>query len=72
MEHTQELRSGHLNLDDRVNQPTMKKKIFKALSKLNKKFLPSYTKKELDLRKASKVQMAIIGWKSWVTRNSLD
>lgn len=50
----------------------MKKQIFKALSKLNKKVLPSYTEKELDLRKASKLQMAIIGWKLWVTKNSLD
>ncbi|KRG30506.1 hypothetical protein [Salegentibacter mishustinae] len=50
----------------------MKKKFFKALSKINKKILPNYTKKELDLRKASKIQMAIIGWKSWVTKNSLD
>ena len=50
----------------------MKKKIFKALAKLNKKVLPSYSKKQLDLQKASKVQMAIIGWKLWVTKNSLD
>jgi hypothetical protein len=50
----------------------MKKKFFKALSKLNKRILPNYTKKELDLRKANKIQMAIIGWKSWVTKNSLD
>lgn len=50
----------------------MKKSIFKALAKLNKKILPSYSKQELDLRKASKVQMAIIGWKLWVTKNSLD
>ena len=50
----------------------MKKKIFKALAKLNKKILPSYSKKQLDLQKASKVQMAIIGWKLWVTKNSLD
>ncbi|MUP44251.1 SsrA-binding protein [Gramella sp. BOM4] len=50
----------------------MKKQIFKTLAKLNKKLLPSYSKKQLDLRKASKVQMAIIGWKLWVTKNSLD
>lgn len=50
----------------------MKKQIFKALAKLNKKLLPSYSKKQLDLRKASKLQMAIIGWKLWVTKNSLD
>jgi len=50
----------------------MKKSIFKALAKFNKKFLPSYSKKALDLQKASKVQMAIIGWRLWVTKNSLD
>jgi len=50
----------------------MKKKLFKSLAKLNKKLLPSYSKKQLDLAKASKIQMAIIGWKTWVTKNSLD
>ncbi|PTX44163.1 hypothetical protein C8P64_0133 [Christiangramia gaetbulicola] len=55
-----------------VNRPKMKKQIFKALAKLNKKVFPSYSKKGLDLQKASKVQMAIIGWKLWVTKNSLS
>lgn len=50
----------------------MKKKFFKMLARFNKKVLPSYSKKRLDLRKASKLQMAIIGWKLWVTKNSLD
>ena len=50
----------------------MKKKIFKLLAKLNKKVLPSYSKKRLDLAKASKIQMAIIGWKLWVTKRSLN
>jgi hypothetical protein len=50
----------------------MKNRIFKYLSKVNKKVLPSYSKKRLDLQKATKVQMAIIGWKLWVTKNALD
>ncbi|SDS05380.1 SsrA-binding protein [Gramella sp. MAR_2010_147] len=50
----------------------MKKQIFKAIARLNKKILPSYSKKGLDLQKASKLQMALIGWKLWVTKNSLD
>ncbi|WP_081209613.1 SsrA-binding protein [Salegentibacter sediminis] len=50
----------------------MKKKFFKFLAKMNKKVLPSYSKKQLDLQKASKLQMAIIGWKLWVTKNALD
>ncbi|MAZ26508.1 MAG: SsrA-binding protein [Cytophagaceae bacterium] len=50
----------------------MKKKIFKTLAQLNKKFLPSYSNKNLDLAKASKLQLAIIGYKLWVTKNALD
>lgn len=50
----------------------MKKKIFNFLAKLNKKLLPSYSKKGLDMAKASKFQMAIIGWKLWVTKNALN
>lgn len=50
----------------------MKKKIFIFLAKLNKKLLPSYTKKGLNMAKASKIQMAIIGWKLWVTKNALN
>jgi hypothetical protein len=50
----------------------MKKKFYKTLSKINKNILPSYSKKRLDLQKASKVQMAIIGWKLWVTKKALD
>lgn len=49
----------------------MKKKVFQQLARVNKKILPSYTKKKLDLAKANKVQMAIIGWKLWVTKNAL-
>ena len=41
------------------------------LSKLNKKVLPSYSKKQLDLAKATKFQKAVIGWKLWVTKNAL-
>ncbi|MDO6598343.1 SsrA-binding protein [Oceanihabitans sp. 2_MG-2023] len=50
----------------------MKKKIFKLLAKANKIVLPSYTKQGLDLSKASKIQMAIFGWKVYVTKNALD
>lgn len=50
---------------------TMKKTIFKALAKINKALLPSYSKKQLDLSKASKLQMAIIGWRVYVTKNAL-
>jgi len=50
----------------------MKKTIFKALAKLNKTVLPSYSKKQLDLSKASKLQLAIIGWRVYVTKNALN
>jgi hypothetical protein len=50
----------------------MKKKFFKFLSKVNKQVLPSHSKKRLDLQKANNFQMAIIGWKLWVTKNALD
>jgi len=50
----------------------MKKQFFKLLAKINKAVLPSYTKQGLDLSKASKLQMAIFGWKLYVTKNALD
>ncbi len=50
----------------------MKKSFFKFLAKINKAILPSYSKKQLDLSKASKLQMVIIGWRYYVTTNALD
>ncbi|HET8886305.1 MAG TPA: SsrA-binding protein [Salinimicrobium sp.] len=50
----------------------MKKFIFRTLSKFNKKLLPSFTKQRLDLQRANKFQMALLAWKVWVTKNSLD
>ncbi|MBU3822470.1 SsrA-binding protein [Flavobacteriaceae bacterium XHP0103] len=50
----------------------MKKQVFKSIAKLNKLLLPSYTKKQLDLSKANKLQLAIIGWRYFVTKNALD
>ncbi len=50
----------------------MKKQVFKFLAKVNKVLFPSYSKKQLDLAKATKLQMAIIGWRWYVTKNTLD
>jgi hypothetical protein len=50
----------------------MKKHIFKCLAKANKICLPSYSKKQLDLTKATKLQLAIIGWRAYATMQSLD
>jgi hypothetical protein len=49
----------------------MKKSFFKLLAKLNKIILPSFTKKRLAITKASKIQLAIIGWRAFVTMNAL-
>ncbi|MGB5229677.1 SsrA-binding protein [Eudoraea sp.] len=50
----------------------MKKGLFKLLARINRLILPSFTKKRLDLSKASKYQMAIIGWRYFITTNALD
>lgn len=50
----------------------MKKPFFKFLAKANKVVLPSLTKKRLNIAKASKLQLALIGWRAFVTKNSLD
>ncbi|MFD2585910.1 SsrA-binding protein [Croceitalea marina] len=49
----------------------MEKSFFKVLAKINKIILPSFTKKRLDLAKASKFQLAIIGWRYFVTTKAL-
>ena len=50
----------------------MNKQVFKILAKVNKVVLPSFTKKQLDIAKASKLQLAIIGWRAYVTLRGLD
>lgn len=50
----------------------MKKKLFRLLARMNRAVLPSYSKKQLDLSKASKLQLAILGWRVFVTKNALD
>jgi len=50
----------------------MQKQLFKLLAKVNKTILPSYSKRQLDLSKASKLQMAIFGWRVYVTKRALD
>jgi hypothetical protein len=44
----------------------MKYHIFKFLSQLNKAILPKLHKKQ-DLAKMNKAEMALAGWKRWVT-----
>jgi hypothetical protein len=50
----------------------MKKQIFKMVAKVNKAVLPSYTKQKLDISKATKLQLAIIGWRAFVTMKSMN
>ncbi|MDC6385876.1 SsrA-binding protein [Flagellimonas taeanensis] len=45
---------------------------YKILAKINKAVLPSFTKKGLDLSKASKWQLAVIGWRYYVTTRALE
>ncbi len=49
-----------------------KKFMYKILAKINKLILPSFTKQRLDMAKAKKWQLVIIGWKYYVTKRALD
>ncbi|HOZ74202.1 MAG TPA: SsrA-binding protein [Flavobacterium sp.] len=46
--------------------------MYKILAKLNKLLLPSFTKRRLDLAKAKKWQLALIGWRYYVTKRALE
>ncbi|KAB1154377.1 SsrA-binding protein [Flavobacterium luteum] len=46
--------------------------MFKIIAKVNKLLLPSFSKKQLDLSKATKWQTVIIGWRYYVTTRALD
>jgi len=50
----------------------MSKHVFKILAKVNKAILPSYTKRRLDLSKATKLQLLVFGWRLFVTKRALD
>lgn len=49
-----------------------KSAMYKFLAKLNKLILPSFTKQGLDIAKAKKWQLAIIGYRAYVTMRALD
>jgi hypothetical protein len=48
----------------------MKKSLFKVIARINKWLLPRFSKR--DITKLSKLDKAIIGFRYWVTKNSLD
>jgi len=47
----------------------MKRSFFKLLARFNKLVLPSFADK--DLTKLSKLEKAVVGYRYWVTINSL-
>jgi len=50
----------------------MRKSIFVIIAKINKWILPSFTKKRLDISKATKIELAIIGWRAFITKNAIN
>lgn len=46
--------------------------MFQFLAQLNKLILPSFTKQKLDPAKAKKWQLALLGWRYYVTCRALD
>ncbi len=46
--------------------------MFKILAQINRFLLPSFTKNGLDITKAKKWQMAILGYRYYVTIRALD
>jgi hypothetical protein len=46
--------------------------MYKILAKINKVILPSFTKQQLDPAKAKKWQLAILGWRYYVTTRALS
>ncbi|WP_271784851.1 SsrA-binding protein [Aquimarina algiphila] len=49
----------------------MQKQFFSVIAKINKVLLPSFTKRRLDLSKASKLQLLLFGWRLYVTKRAL-
>ncbi|MDA0843407.1 MAG: SsrA-binding protein [Bacteroidetes bacterium] len=50
----------------------MKKKFFKTLALINRKLLPSLSKKRVDLSRATKAQKALLAYRYYITTQSLD
>jgi len=46
--------------------------MYKVLAKINKLLLPSFTKKQLDLSKAKKWQLALIAYRYYITCRAID
>jgi hypothetical protein len=48
----------------------MKKSLFKVVARINRWILPRYSKR--DLARLSKLDQALIAFRYWVTKNSLE
>jgi hypothetical protein len=46
--------------------------MFKILARINKLILPSFSKQQMDLATAKKWQMAIIGYRYYVTTRAVS
>ncbi len=46
--------------------------MFKIIAKINKLLLPSLSKKQVDLSKARKWQLALIAWRFYITKKALS
>ncbi|MGA0987909.1 MAG: hypothetical protein ACO3RO_06960, partial [Flavobacteriaceae bacterium] len=55
-----------------IAEACMKRSFFRALAKLNKKALPSLSRRGIDPAKAKKWQIALLGYRYYVTKESLD
>ncbi|MDG1723509.1 MAG: SsrA-binding protein [Flavobacteriaceae bacterium] len=49
----------------------MQKILFRVVAKCNKAVLPSLSKKQVDLSKASKSQMLLLAWRTYITMRAL-
>ena len=48
------------------------KNLFKILAKINKLILPSLSKRGVNINKLNKRQKLLLGYRYWVTKNSLN
>jgi len=49
----------------------MQKILFRVIARCNKALLPSLSKKQIDLSKASKSQLLLLAWRTYVTMRAL-
>lgn len=50
----------------------MKQKFFQKIAYLNRLIFPSFGKRNLELSNAKKWQLAIIGYRAYITKNAIN